>query len=103
MPLLASKGARVAAAVAFYGEVFGNHSGPKAAVLGIYAHARLAGEWHAECGRTRAAKAGLKHSIARIPTTITRSSTRRASLRPCRCHGCLSSAGSAGSTSTMAT
>ncbi len=67
--LLASKEARLAAAVPFYGTFpdGGNLSGAKAAVLGIYAE--LDSRVNATRSAARAAlrKAGLKHSIVTYP------------------------------------
>ena len=67
--LLASKEARVAAAVPFYGTFpdGGNLSGAKAAVLGIYAELDSRVNATRSAARTALRKAGLKHSIVTYP------------------------------------
>ena len=67
--LLASKEARLAAAVPFYGTfpVGGNLSGAKAAVLGVYAELDSRVNATRSAARTALRKAGLKHSIVTYP------------------------------------
>jgi carboxymethylenebutenolidase len=67
--LLASKEARVAAAVPFYGTFpeGGSLSGTKAAVLGIYAELDSRVNATRSAARTALRKAGLKHSIVTYP------------------------------------
>ena len=67
--LLASKEARLAAAVPFYGTFpdGGNLSGAKAAVLGIYAELDSRVNATRSAARTALRKAGLKHSIVTYP------------------------------------
>ena len=68
--LLASKEARLAAAVPFYGTFpdGGNLSGSKAAVLGIYAELDSRVNATRNAARTALKKAGLKHSIVTYPS-----------------------------------
>jgi carboxymethylenebutenolidase len=67
--LLASKEARLAAAVPFYGTFpdGGSLSGAKAAVLGIYAELDSRVNATRNAARTALRKAGLKHSIVTYP------------------------------------
>ena len=67
--LLASKEARLAAAVPFYGTFpeGGNLSAAKAAVLGIYAELDSRVNATRSAARTELRKAGLKHSIVTYP------------------------------------
>jgi carboxymethylenebutenolidase len=67
--LLASKEARLAAAVPFYGTFpeGGSLSGAKAAVLGIYAELDSRVNATRSAARTALRKAGLKHSIVTYP------------------------------------
>ena len=67
--LLASKEARLAAAVPFYGTFpeGGNLSGAKAAVLGIYAELDSRVNATRSAARTELRRAGLKHSIVTYP------------------------------------
>ncbi len=67
--LLASKEARLAAAVPFYGTFpdGGNLSGSKAAVLGIYAELDSRVNATRNAARTALKKAGLTHSIVTYP------------------------------------
>jgi carboxymethylenebutenolidase len=67
--LLASKEARLAAAVSFYGTFpdGGNLSGAKAAVLGIYAELDSRVNATRSAARTALRKAGVKHSIVTFP------------------------------------
>ena len=67
--LLASKEARLSAAVPFYGTFpdGGNLSGARAAVLGIYAELDSRVNATRSAARTALRKAGLKHSIVTYP------------------------------------
>ena len=67
--LLASKEARLSAAVPFYGPFpdGGSLAGSKAAVLGVYAELDTRVNASRAAARAALRKAGLKHSIATFP------------------------------------